>query len=106
VDNIKMDIVELGWGWVDWIGLAQDRHKWWALVNVAVDLRVPCNAWNLSSDCTIGGLSNSAQLYRISNWWNSLPVPSTLKIEAIVYPKHLSLSLDFKALYPEINNPS
>jgi uncharacterized membrane protein YkgB len=28
VDNIKMDIVELGWGWVDWIGLAQDRHKW------------------------------------------------------------------------------
>jgi hypothetical protein len=28
VDNIKMDLVELGWGGVDWIGLAQDRDKW------------------------------------------------------------------------------
>jgi hypothetical protein len=34
VDNIKMDILEIGWGSVDWIGLAQDRDKWRALVNV------------------------------------------------------------------------
>jgi hypothetical protein len=33
VDNIKMDIVEVGWGDVDWIGLAQDRDRWRALVN-------------------------------------------------------------------------
>jgi hypothetical protein len=28
VDNIKMDLIEIGWGGVDWIGLAQDRNKW------------------------------------------------------------------------------
>jgi hypothetical protein len=28
VDNIKMDLLEIGWGGVDWIGLAQDRDKW------------------------------------------------------------------------------
>jgi hypothetical protein len=33
VDNIKMDLLEIGWGSVDWIGLAQDRDKWRALVN-------------------------------------------------------------------------
>jgi hypothetical protein len=32
VDNIKMDLVEVGWGYVDWIGLAQDRDKWRANV--------------------------------------------------------------------------
>jgi hypothetical protein len=33
VDNIKMDRLEIGWGGVAWIGLAQDRDKWRALVN-------------------------------------------------------------------------
>jgi hypothetical protein len=28
VDNIKMDLLEIGWGGVDWIGLAQDKNKW------------------------------------------------------------------------------
>jgi hypothetical protein len=41
VDNIKMDIVEIGWGGVDWIGLAQDKYRWRALVNAGVNLRVP-----------------------------------------------------------------
>jgi hypothetical protein len=41
VDNIKMDLVQIGWGGVDWIGLAQDRDKWRALVNVVMNLRVP-----------------------------------------------------------------
>jgi hypothetical protein len=31
VDNFKMDLLEIGWGGVDWIGLAQDRDKWRAL---------------------------------------------------------------------------
>jgi hypothetical protein len=31
VDDIKMDLLEIGWGSVDWIGLAQDRDKWRAL---------------------------------------------------------------------------
>jgi hypothetical protein len=41
VDNIRMDIVEIGWGDVDWIGLAQDRDGWRALVNAVMNLRVP-----------------------------------------------------------------
>jgi hypothetical protein len=38
VYNIKMDLFEIGWGGVDWIGLAQDRVKWRALVNAVMNL--------------------------------------------------------------------
>jgi hypothetical protein len=41
VDNIEMDLVEIGWVAVDWIGLAQDRYRWRALVNAVKNLRVP-----------------------------------------------------------------
>jgi hypothetical protein len=41
VDNIRTDLVEVGWGDVDWIGLAQDRGRWRALVNSVLNLRVP-----------------------------------------------------------------
>jgi hypothetical protein len=40
LDNIGMDLVEVGWGDVDWIGLAQDRDRWRALVNSILNLRV------------------------------------------------------------------
>jgi hypothetical protein len=40
VDNIRMDLLEVGWGDVDWIGLAQDRNRWRALVNSVLNLRV------------------------------------------------------------------
>jgi hypothetical protein len=41
VHNIKMELLEIGWGGVEWIGLAQDRDKWRALVNAVMNLRVP-----------------------------------------------------------------
>jgi hypothetical protein len=41
VDNIRMDLGEVGWGDVDWIGLAKDRNSWRALVNSVLNLRVP-----------------------------------------------------------------
>jgi hypothetical protein len=41
VDNIRMDLGEVGWCDVDWIGLAQDRNRWRALVNSLLNLRVP-----------------------------------------------------------------
>jgi hypothetical protein len=41
VDNIKMDLGEIEWGDVDWIGLVQYRNQWRALVNVVLSLKVP-----------------------------------------------------------------
>jgi hypothetical protein len=41
VDNIKMDLGEIGWDGVAWIELAQDRDQWRAVVNTVMKLRVP-----------------------------------------------------------------
>jgi len=41
--NIKMDLLEEELGGIDWIDLAQDRDKWWSLVNGVINLRVPYN---------------------------------------------------------------
>jgi hypothetical protein len=39
--KIKMDLQEVGYGSMDWIGLARDRGRWRALVNAVMNLRVP-----------------------------------------------------------------
>jgi hypothetical protein len=59
VDNIRMDLGEVGWGDVDWIDLAKDRNRWRALVNSVLKLRVPRNAGELSSGLASSGLSIS-----------------------------------------------
>jgi hypothetical protein len=41
IDNIKKDLLEIGLSIVDWIGLAQDRYRWRALVNSVMNLRIP-----------------------------------------------------------------
>jgi hypothetical protein len=41
VDNFRMDLREVGWGDVDWIGLAKDRNRWRAVVKSVLNLRVP-----------------------------------------------------------------
>jgi hypothetical protein len=51
---------------VDWIGLAQDRYRWRALVNSILNLRVPWNAGKLSSGPTTDGVLSSAQLHTVS----------------------------------------
>jgi len=41
VDNNRMDLQEVECGYVDWIGLAQDRDRWRTLVSAVMNLRVP-----------------------------------------------------------------
>jgi len=41
VNNIRMDLQEVGCGYLDWIGLTQDRDRWWTLVSAVMNLRVP-----------------------------------------------------------------
>jgi len=41
VDNIRMDLQEVGCGYMDWIGLAQDRDRWQTLVSAVMNLGVP-----------------------------------------------------------------
>jgi hypothetical protein len=66
VDNVRMDLGEVGWGDVDWIGLVKDRNRWRAHVNSVLNIRVPWNAGKLSSGLTSSGLLSSAQLHRVS----------------------------------------
>ena len=40
-DNINMDLQDVQWGGINWIDLALDRDRWWALVNAVMNLRVP-----------------------------------------------------------------
>jgi hypothetical protein len=41
VDNVEMDFKQIEWDGMDWINLAQDKDRWQALVNTAMNLRVP-----------------------------------------------------------------
>jgi len=51
VDNIRMDLQEVECGYMDWIGLAQDRDRWRTLVSAVMNLRVPLNAGNFLTSC-------------------------------------------------------
>ena len=51
VDNIRMDLQEVRFGYMDWIGLAQDKDSWRTLVSAVMNLRVPCNAGNFLTSC-------------------------------------------------------
>jgi hypothetical protein len=45
VDNIRMDLGEVGWGDVDWIGLVQDGNRWRVLVNSVLNLSGSMKCW-------------------------------------------------------------
>jgi hypothetical protein len=66
LSGYKRDLGEIEWVGVDWIGLAQDRYKWRALVATVMNLVVPQNAGNVSSGYTTDGLLRTAQLHRVS----------------------------------------
>jgi hypothetical protein len=64
VDNIKIGLRDIGWYGMDWIDLAQDRDQWRALVNTAMNLRVPENARKFLSSCRIDRFSRRAQFHK------------------------------------------
>jgi hypothetical protein len=66
VDNIKMDLREIGWGGINWINLAEDGDQWRALVNMVMKLQVPYNFGKFLSSCRTGGFSGRAQLRKVS----------------------------------------
>jgi hypothetical protein len=66
IDDIKMGLLRMGLGGVDWIGTAQDRYRWRALINAVMNLWVPENAGNLASGYITCGLSSGTQLHRVS----------------------------------------
>jgi hypothetical protein len=51
VDNIRKDLQEVGYGYMDWTGLAQDRDRWRTLVSAVMNLRVPWNADYFLTSC-------------------------------------------------------
>jgi hypothetical protein len=61
VDNVKMDLGEIGRDGWDWIELAQDRDRWRALVNTVMNLQGLKVAGSFLNGCTIGGFSGRAQ---------------------------------------------
>jgi hypothetical protein len=40
-DNIKMDLIEIEWGGMEWVHLAQDRYQWMVHVNTVINIQVP-----------------------------------------------------------------
>ena len=66
VDNIRMDLQEVGCGYMDWIGLAQDRDRWRTLVSGVMNLRVPWNAGNFLTSCKTVSFSRRTLHHAVS----------------------------------------
>ena len=65
-DNIRMELQEVGLGYEDWIGLAQNRDRWRALVSVVRNLRVPQNAGSFLTSCKLASFSRRTLLHGVS----------------------------------------
>jgi hypothetical protein len=66
VNNIRMNLREIGWGGMDWIDQAQDREERKALVITVMNLRVPSNAGTFLNIRTTGDFSRRAQFHEVS----------------------------------------
>ena len=68
MDNIRMDLQEVGCGYMDWIGLAQDRDRWRTLVSAVMNLRVPWNAGNFLTTCKAVSFSRRTLHHGVSKY--------------------------------------
>jgi hypothetical protein len=67
VYNIRNDLQEVVCGYMDWIGLAQDRDRWWTLVSAVMNLGVPGNARNFLTSCKPVSFSRRTLQHEVSN---------------------------------------
>jgi len=77
LDNIRMDLQEVGCGYMDWIGLGQDRDRGRTLVSAVMNLRVPWNAGNFLTSCKPVSCSRRSLRHGVSNmrlFFCALPV--------------------------------
>jgi hypothetical protein len=95
VDNIRMDLGEVGWGDVDCSGLALKRNRWRAPVNSVLNLWVPCNPGKLLSGLTTVGLSNNAQLQRVSYFVYLVSISSDITNDMEIYSYGILLLVRF-----------
>ena len=80
LDNIRMELQEVGCGHMDWIGLALDRERCCVLVSAVMNLRVPWNAGNFLGSCKPISFSRRTLHHGVGKW------PSTdLKFALTVY---------------------
>ena len=68
VDNIRMDLQEVVCGYMDWIGLAQDRDRWRSLVSAVMNLWVPWNAENFLTSCKPASCSGRTLYHAVSKY--------------------------------------
>jgi len=66
---IRMDLQEVGCGYMDWIGLSQDKDSWRTLVSVLMNLRIPWNAGNFLASCKPVSFSRRTLHHGVSKYY-------------------------------------
>ena len=95
VDNIRMDLQEVGCGYMDWIGLTQDRDRWETLVSAVMNLRVPEIAGNFLTSCKPVSFSRKTLHHGVSKYVCvcSLMYPVCMCLQPYVSSMYVSVAL-------------
>ena len=79
MDKIRTDLQEVGCGYMDWIGLAQDRDRWQRLVSAVMNLWVPRNAGNFLTSCKPVSFSRRTLHHGVSKY--------SASVQVVIFPK-------------------